>query len=253
MPDEPAPDGIDGLQFDHAVTESGSPNGPDTRGVVCAGCKRSIDTEYYDVNGNFFCGRCRDAVERWAETPQGAGPLARAALFGFGAALAGAAIYFAVLAIAHLQIGLIAILSGYMIGRAVRIGARNRGGLRFQILAATLTYMSVGMAYAPLAISQSARSEVQQPATTSTAAPARTPVRGDAAPVRISRLTATGLLIAFVFALPILVIISSLPSGLISALIIAIGIRQAWQMTRAPWIQVLGPYRVGTGAAAPSA
>ena len=69
-------------------------------------------------------------------------PLAIAAIFGLGAALAGAAIYYAVIAITHFEIGLVAILIGYMVGYAVRKGAGGRGGLRFQILAALLTVRS---------------------------------------------------------------------------------------------------------------
>ena len=53
-------------------------------------------------------------------------------------------------------------------------------------------------------------------------------------------------------ALPVLVVIGSLPSGLISAFIIFIGMRQAWKMTGAPVVKVLGPYRVGVSQAAAS-
>jgi len=58
-------------------------------------------------------------------------------------------------------------------------------------------------------------------------------------------------LTAFIVALPVLVVVGSFPSGLIGALIIVIGMRQAWKMTGAPLIQVLGPYRVG-GATVPA-
>jgi hypothetical protein len=46
-------------------------------------------------------------------------------------------------------------------------------------------------------------------------------------------------------ALPVLVVVGSFPSGLISAFIIFIGMRQAWKMTGAPVMRVAGPYRVG--------
>jgi hypothetical protein len=53
------------------------------------------------------------------------------------------------------------------------------------------------------------------------------------------------ILSAFIAALPVMVVVGSFPSGLISAIIIFIGMRQAWRMTGAPLVQILGPYRVG--------
>ena len=65
-------------------------------------------------------------------------------------------------------------------------------------------------------------------------------------------LKAIGALALLVFALPVLSVFGSLPFGLISALIIFIGMRQAWQMTAAPQLEISGPYRVGTGPASAS-
>lgn len=53
-------------------------------------------------------------------------------------------------------------------------------------------------------------------------------------------------LLLLLAALPVLSVVGSMPSGLISAFIIFIGLRQAWSMTGAPVLQVLGPYQVGT-------
>jgi len=57
-------------------------------------------------------------------------------------------------------------------------------------------------------------------------------------------------LLVFVFALPVLVVVGSLPFGFISGFIIFIGLRQSWRMTAAPHVQVFGPYRVGKSATA---
>ena len=46
-----------------------------------------------------------------------------------------------------------------------------------------------------------------------------------------------------------MVIFRSLPFGLISALIIFIGMRQAWVMTAPHVIDISGPFKVGTGTA----
>ena len=98
-------------------------------------------------------------------------PLLMAAGFGAGAGIVGAAIYYAVIAIAHLEIGIVAILIGYMVGYSVRKGAQGRGGRRFQVLAAVLTYCSVALAYTPLAIEQAmAEKPAAQTAATASAA-----------------------------------------------------------------------------------
>jgi hypothetical protein len=50
----------------------------------------------------------------------------------------------------------------------------------------------------------------------------------------------------------VLIIVGSLPSGLISAAIIFFGMAQAWKMTGTPVIEITGPYRVGAGPVVPA-
>jgi hypothetical protein len=240
-----------GLQFDHAVTDGMPPAPNGTVAVTCSACRCAIDTEYFDVNGDVLCHGCRAAVESATATPTGSEPFIVASVFGLGAAFAGAIVYYAVIAIAHLQIGYVAILIGYMVGYAVRKGARGLGGRRFQILAVVLTYFAVGLAYTPLAFEQIETNRVAANAN----APARAVVqpRTNSTPTRPSPLRGLLFLFFFVLALPALVIAGSFPSGLISGFIIFIGLRQSWKMTAAPQIQVFGPYRVGKAATAGSA
>ena len=205
------------LQFDRVETTLPSGAPPASPGVTCVVCGKSVGAEYYTANGKPVCESCRAVVMSAAATPRSAGPLLLAALFGIGAAIAGAAIYYGVIALAHVEIGIVAILIGYMVGWAVRKGAGGRGGRRFQILAVVLTYFSVGLAYSPLAFKQLSGS--------------------------------IGALVPLIFALPVMSILGSLPFGLISALIIFIGLRQAWVMTAPHVIDISGPFKVGTGPA----
>lgn len=240
------------LQFDRVTTESTAAAPPSTLAVNCAACRTPIDTEYFDVNGMTCCSLCRTAAESAAQTPRGIVPLIGAGAYGLGAGVVGAVIYYAVIAIANLEIGLVAILIGYMVGYAVRKGARGRGGLRFQVLAVALTYASIALAYAPFAIKQGIDADRDAPK-----AAATTTSNRDAAGVTDSARAATtkpdrrGILLGFLIltaliaALPVLVVVSSLPLGLISAFIMFVGMRQAWRMTGTPWLQILGPYRVG--------
>ena len=132
--------GRDELQFDRVETSGEQPGertaGPD---VTCVVCGKSVGSEYYHINDKPVCESCRQTVIAAAVTPRTAGPLVRAGLFGLVAAIAGAAIYYAVIAITKFEIGLVAILIGYMVGYMVRKGAGGRGGRRFQILAVVLT------------------------------------------------------------------------------------------------------------------
>jgi hypothetical protein len=206
------------LQFDRAVSSS-----PDAAAVtakpnvICKACSKPIDGEYFQLNGKVTCASCRTAIEAAVATPNGVQPFARALGLGILAAIAGAAIYYGVIAIANLEIGIIAIAIGYMVGWAIRKGTGDRGGLRFQIMAIVLTYWAVGLAYAPLFMAHA----------------------GVPLPVMFFE----------VWTLPILVITGG-GSGIITAIIIAVGMRQAWRMTGAPVLKIAGPFRVGSGAPA---
>ena len=64
---------------------------------------------------------------------------------------------------------------------------------------------------------------------------------------------AIGLVAAFVgvLVLPVFAVLSSLPSGILTAVIVGFGMVQAWKMTAATVHTVSGPYRVGESASAP--
>jgi len=229
------------LQFDRVETSAPVEGGAAVPGVVCAVCGKDVGDQYYHANGKPICDNCRHRVLAATVTPRSPARLAIAALFGLGAAIAGAAIYYAVIAIANLEIGLVAILIGYMVGWAVRKGAGGRGGRRFQILAVALTYWAVGLAYAPLAYKGMKQDKLAATATadsTRTTSDTATVGGRDAA-------KALGAVFVLIFALPVMSVFGSLPFGLISALIIFIGMRQAWAMTAAPKLDISGPYRVG--------
>ena len=263
------------LQFDRVDTGAPATDATPTTtapSVTCAVCNTAVATEYYHVNDKPVCANCREILLAAAKTPRTAGPLVRAGVFGVGAAIAGAAIYYAVIAITNFEIGLVAILIGYMVGYSVRKGAGGRGGRRFQILALILTYWAVGLAYTPLAFKELTQDDKSAamladsakasgiavdslPSPTSTPSDpvaTRTPSEStdslNTAPMTGSKLLlGLGLGLVFVFALPIMSIVGSLPGGLLSALIIGIGLHQAWSMTGPPKLTVSGPYKVGTG------
>src|SRR5690242_12751069 len=123
------------LQFEHAqpLPAPGDPSAPH-----CAACKQAIGTTYYHAQGMPVCQTCAERIQSGQQAPP-ALSLAPAALYGGIAALAGSALYAGVAITTGLEIGLIAIVVGVMVGKAVRIGSKGLGGRPQQILAVVLT------------------------------------------------------------------------------------------------------------------
>jgi len=226
------------LQFDKVVPQSAATPGA----LSCAYCKRPLGAEYYDVSGKSACAGCRGQIEALIATPQGSGPFLTALLFGVVAGIAGAILYYAVIAITNFEIGIVAIAIGFMVGYAVRKGAGGRGGRRFQVLAVVLTYLAVGLAYTPLVVKGAIESRTKTRASATAAAPRDA---NDANTTRPSLIKLVPVLAGFVVALPVMVIAGGFPASLISAAIIFFGMQQAWRMTGAPRLKITGPYRVG--------
>jgi hypothetical protein len=243
---DPTRDRAADLQFDTVTPTTSEAAVPLPAGVSCAACARPLDTEYFDVNGKPVCDSCRAAVQRHTETPGGLGVFARAMLFGVGAAIAGAVLYYAVIAITEFEIGLVAIAIGYMVGYAVRAAAGGRGGRRFQVLAIVLTYWAVGLAYTPLVLRgvEEQKRQAEQPAVSREDSLVTTVVANPSEGLSFSVVAMTLVVLSFV--LPVMAVLTSMPGGLISGAIIAFGMLQAWRMTASPQLQISGPYRIGS-------
>lgn len=290
-PNAPSPEP---LQFDRAVdadvdasaatappAADGAADASAAPIIACSACNAPIKTYYYHVDGLAVCAKCKQSAERSAKSQRGGGALLKAFLLGGLAAVLGAAIYYGVIAITNFEIGLVAILIGFMVGFGVRMGAAGGGGRRYQVMALVLTYFAVGLAYTPLAFKGAM--DARKPSVDSLkladttdadridAVLAAEAAEEDSADVALSSGAATdsadakpsgaikiGLgrallgaaIIAvggflMVFALPVIAVLGSLPSGLISAFIIGLGMHQAWKMTAGYTVSITGPYRVG--------
>jgi hypothetical protein len=270
-----APQGGDPLQFDTA----GAPG----EAMTCANCGRTITNTYYDLDGSHICPVCRGKL--LAKKPAtGGSAFLHAFVYGAAACFGGAVIYFAVAAIFNLELALVAILIGYMVGAAVRKGASGSGGRKYQLMAGALVYLSVGLAYTAFVI-KLANDAAAKTTASSSARPAASVADSDAAADSTADSTdadddtaadkeaasdeigartpgghlasnpsifarALGLLI-MVLTIPVVFIIGTLPSGIISALIIGFGMRQAWRMTDGEEVAaatITGPYRIAPAA-----
>ena len=202
MSDSESPESI---QFDKAEFQS-------AQGMTCGHCKNLIMGEYFLVGGSTWCPPCRFALDSPERTSSsGSGRLLTAAAYGLGAAVAGSALYFGILWITGgWELSLIAIVVGWMVGKAVMVGSENRGGVAYQLLAVFLTYCSIASSFMPLIL------------------------RG------VENLDAQTLLVAFIyaFAAPFLGGLDNV----LGLLIIGIGLWQAFSMTKKRELEIEGPY-----------
>jgi hypothetical protein len=207
------------LQFDTVAPPSGDGF---AMARACAVCKTPISSTYHLANGQVICPGCRVRLEA-GDAGSASGRIGRALLFGTGAAVAGGALYYAVVALTDTQWALIAILVGYMVGRAVHTGARGKGGWVYQTMAVGLTYLAIAGSFVPLVVGAAA----EQGSEFSGVALYLTAIIGS-------------------LLLPVTVVTES---PLIT-LIIAFGLYQAWKQTRAPQLAITGPFSMAPAASA---
>jgi hypothetical protein len=230
MPDNGPPPSPHELQFQHA-----EPIAEVSAGPVCVVCKQPVVGSYYQAQGQqTLCVLCAERIRAGLQAAP-AMSLVRAALYGGGAALAGCALYAAVAIVLKAQIGLIAILVGWMVGKAIRHASYGYGGRRQQILAVLLTYFAITTSYIPVILYQDARVAQTINASVSSPAPA------EARP-RVS----FGIVVLFFLVLAAVAPFLSLTSGVsawISLFIIFIGLQYAWKLTGRRKIVLTGPYQ----------
>ncbi|HXB23319.1 MAG TPA: hypothetical protein VNV25_01185 [Gemmatimonadaceae bacterium] len=195
------------LQFDTAVP-SGTP------ASNCVACKRPIGDSYYTAGKAIVCESCKTRIENTPRSVTTPAHLVRATVFGIGGAIAGAAVYYGVLALIHIEIGLVAIAVGWLVGRAMQLGAGGQRGRPFQVIALILTYLGIAVGMT----------------------------------AELVRLGGT-MTLQTVITLPIIESVGDLPASVLTAIIIAVGLRQAWYMNRDPGRPVFyGPFRVNAQA-----
>ena len=236
---------------------------------LCKGCNTTLVEHYYQASGSIFCEHCAEGLRGFLKGKGSrAARLVRALVYGLGAAIGGSLLYYAILASTGYQIGLVAIVVGIMVGKAVRAGSGNRGGWRYQVLAAILTYVSIASTYVPLALRElrthpemahskpaivqnagthatRAVPAINQPSTApstpeSSASSEKAPSRLKSLPAPLRFAAAMVMLVGIALALPIL----AGASNLIGILIIAFGVWQAWVLNRRLTIKVTGPHPI---------
>jgi hypothetical protein len=239
------------LQFDHVEYTTPGP------AATCRVCGQPLLDVYYEVNGQPFCQGCREQLQKTLSSGSALGRFARATLYGSLAGLAGAAIYYGVREATNIDFGLIAVVVGLMIGKAVKKGCNARGGWFYQGLAMFLTYTAIVLTYIPPVMkaigegvdNEAAAAKPQQPAKPADAADALGDAGARPRPSVAQLLFALAFLVGFAYAIPVLIGLHS-PMGLI---IVGIGLYEAWVINRRIPLIIHGPCQIGqadTGSAA---
>lgn len=132
------------MDFTKAEFEGGGP-----AAAQCAACHQVLVGQYFTAGPLTVCGRCAEQLKAGPPTGGGVVRTFKAVLFGCGAGLVGATGYGLIIHYAKVELALVTILIGWMVGRSVRAGSEGRGGRWYQLLGAVLTYGWCMMAYVP--------------------------------------------------------------------------------------------------------
>lgn len=210
-----SPDPNQPLQFDKAEIAGEST-------LACVVCKTPIVGEYYQANGQTICPNCRSRVASFGIGGSGAARMLKATAAGLGGGVVGCVIYYFVTNLTGWNIGLIAIVVGWLVGTGVRWGSEGRGGTAYQVLAAAITYVASCAIRIPGLLDYT---------------------EGELTVVKA----------VYVFFLSLALPWMSLPRSILSCVILAFGVYEAWILNRKVNIQVSGPFfaRQATPPAAP--
>lgn len=268
------------MQFDVAERVEGPATAP-----TCATCGTTIASTYFERGGAIVCPDCRERMLAARELGTSLSRFGRAALFGGGAAVAGALLWYGVSKLTGYQFSLIAIVIGYGVGWAVRFGSFGRGGWRYQALAIFLTYTAIVSTYLPAIaeamegaapaasvatdgpIADADPGQVLQGDDPSAAAPDAVPdtvpdtpastasVSGaNAAAPAEDALADVGCLGFLVGVLMLAGILYAAPflagfENFIGWIILAFGVYEAWKLNRAETLLFEGPFRIAVAGA----
>jgi hypothetical protein len=221
---------VDELQFRRAQPiDSAEPPAAKT----CAACKQLVAGEHYQVRNQVICASCAAKI-RAGQQSQKPVPLFRAVIYGVGAALAGCILYAIPLAMGF-QIGIVALVVGYMVGKAIRHASYGTGGRAQQVLAVVLTYLAISASIVPALVFMGVKQGAAR------AAQKKPPEVQPVKPMPSAGKMAAGVALLVVIS-PFLQLKSSPVGGLISLFILFIGLQRAWVLTARHEIIVTGPY-----------
>jgi hypothetical protein len=235
---------FDKAEFDQAATVTRS----------CGQCQQALGDEYFEAAGAVVCPGCAQTLSGKGGSRKNA---LRAAAYGAAAALVGTLVWFAIMKVTKLELGIVAIAVGLLVGLAVRKGSRGVRGWKYQALAMALTYVSITASYAPMVfqgIIEASKKKVDtvvstdfQPAPQPASVPATEPATGPATATAASAaapsswLVSLLLLAAVVFGIAFAAPFLGGVSNIMGIIIIGVALYEAWKLNRR--VPVTGPFR----------
>ena len=147
---------LDSLHFEKAQYKGDSLS-PDE----CAYCHHGITAEYYRVAGHLSCPVCAARAQSLVP-PNSHKVFMRSLSYGAAAAIVGCVAYALFVILSGWTLGWVAIGVGYLVGWAMKRGAGEHGGRRFQVSAALLTYAAVAVAFVPVELHEISRHRAVQ-------------------------------------------------------------------------------------------
>ncbi|MFN0059531.1 MAG: hypothetical protein ACKVX7_13825 [Planctomycetota bacterium] len=135
------------LKFDKLATA-----GPSAVPNACGACGNELLREYYTINDRWVCAPCADQLQLELSSDFGLARFCKALVFGLIGGALGSGIYYAVKALTGYEIGLVAIVVGFIVGTLVKKGSGGRGGWVYQLLAIFLTYVAIVSTYIPFVV-----------------------------------------------------------------------------------------------------
>jgi hypothetical protein len=229
------------IQFDRA--EFDQPAGA----AACAHCGNRLREQYYQVNGLTVCPECCGGLRASADHGTRSSRVLRAMGAGTAAAVGGSLLYWAILAMTGYEFGLIAVVVGIAVGKAVHWGSRGKGGWRYQTIAMALTYLAMVSAYVPLLIAEMRSAPTDQSSTAGAASEPRgntdaeVSKRADAeAPTVLGAVFAMVMLVGVICALPFLAGIENI----LGIMILGFGLYEAWKLNRRTELSITGPHAI---------
>jgi hypothetical protein len=196
------------------------------QGLRCSACKKLTELQHYRANGATVCPDCAEALRQQGK-PAPAHALLKALLYGSVAAIVGTCMYTAMALVVGFRLSLVAVLIGWIVGKAVFKAAS--GGFPQQMMAVVLTYFSISAGYIPVAIYQFEKHHTVANAEGAVADP-------------FTSLVALGPDAVLVIAAAPFLALAKGTSGIFSLVVIFVGLQRAWKMAEQPKMMITGPH-----------
>lgn len=250
MTDEPKPPPPEpaGMQFERAETTR-----PAEVAAACANCRNPLAGSYYTLQAARICVTCHNVIQQALASGSRTKRFLKAVLFGTLASILGSVIYVGVAALLKIEIGLVAIVVGLIVGVAVKKGSEGRGGWPYQALAMFFTYASIIVLYVPSAMERMVDSAKHDKIVASekakeSGAAESTPAPAPAAepPKRVTNPILWVLILIVVFVISCAEPFRQGPENFIGLLLIGFALYEAWKINKGIKLVFQGPFQIGT-------